>query len=599
MKNEEKNPKKEPILKRLKPFAGRRIYLMGISAAFAILSAVFLVMPYYFLWKIVDEALDARPDYGAADIIGNAWMALMFLVFAIVCMFVALMFSHLCAFRTQKNVKKFCIEHAMTLPPGSFATEGVGSMRRTIDDCADSIHGFLADQFPDLTRSRVLPAIVLVMLFLFDWRLGVAVLAPVAITIVIIMSMMSNKAIEASMREFMTAQTRVSSAAVEYIRGVSVLKAFQQTIGSFKNFSSAVEEYHEYVIGYTKKMRRRMIPAYLVIDSIFAFIMAVVFYEMDGRVVSNRFLADFLFYLIFTPVVTVLFNKIMFTTDLMYRAHDALDRVDALLAMKPLEEPAEPKEPQGSDIVFENVTFTYDGADGPAVKDFSLRIEAGKVVALVGASGSGKSTVASLACRFMDPTSGRITLGGVDLRNVGDANIRKAESCVFQTNHLMKGTVAYNVRLGRPDATDGEVTSALRAAQCDDLLAKLPDGLDTVIGPGGVYLSGGETQRVAIARAILRDAPVVIMDEATAFADPENEHLVQKAFEELAKDKAVLIVAHRLTTVRNADLICVMDGGRIVESGTHDELLGGNNRYADMWNDYQKSLSWKVKGVPQ
>lgn len=588
-------------LSRLASFAGGRRYLTYASLLLSAVSAALSVVPYYYIWLILDEVLAAYPDLGdATRIVHNGWMAVGFTVLSVALYIAALMCSHLAAFRIAKNMKKRALAHVMTLPPGAFDMMGSGKVRRIINDSAEATHTYAAHQLPDLAGSVVLPISIVVMLFFFDWRLGIACIVPIAVSIAVMYTMMGNKVLAEFMGVYQGALGDMNKEAVEYVRGISVVKTFQQTVHTFQTFKESILRYGEFASGYARWCKKRMV-AYMVFANLsFAFLILAAMAITGGlENVTPEFISDFLFYVVFSPLVAILLIRIMYSSEDGYKVDDALSRIDGLMAMEPLPETGDPKVPDDMTVRFEGVTFTYPGSDRPAVEAVSMTMRPGTVTALVGPSGSGKSTIASLAARFWDPQQGRISIGGIDLRDISSKDLSGLESYVFQSNTLLRDTLLNNVRLGRPDATPEQVSEALRQAQCEDIVAKLPNGLDTPIGPGGVYLSGGETQRVAVARAILKGSPIVILDEATAFADPENEHLVQKAFEKLAEDRTVLIIAHRLTTVRNADCICVVDGGRIREIGTHAELMEEGGEYRRMWEDYQRSLTWRVKGVAQ
>lgn len=588
-------------LSRLASFAGGRRYLTYASLLLSAVSAALSVVPYYYIWLILDEVLAAYPDLGdATGIVHNGWMAVGFTVLSVALYIAALMCSHLAAFRIAKNMKKRALAHVMTLPPGAFDMMGSGKVRRIINDSAEATHTYAAHQLPDLAGSVVLPISIVVMLFFFDWRLGIACIVPIAVSIAVMYTMMGNKVLAEFMGVYQGALGDMNKEAVEYVRGISVVKTFQQTVHTFQTFKESILRYGEFASGYARWCKKRMV-AYMVFANLsFAFLILAAMAITGGlENATPEFISDFLFYVVFSPLVAILLVRIMYSSEDGYKVDDALSRIDGLMAMEPLPESGDPKVPDDMTVRFEGVTFTYPGSDRPAVEAVSMTMRPGTVTALVGPSGSGKSTIASLAARFWDPQQGRISIGGIDLRDISSKDLSGLESYVFQSNTLLRDTLLNNVRLGRPDATPEQVSEALRQAQCEDIVAKLPNGLDTPIGPGGVYLSGGETQRVAVARAILKGSPIVILDEATAFADPENEHLVQKAFEKLAEDRTVLIIAHRLTTVRNADCICVVDGGRIREIGTHAELMEEGGEYRRMWEDYQRSLTWRVKGVAQ
>ncbi len=591
------NEKKSSRMADFERYADGRHHFLVVSMVASAASAILSVMPFYYIWLIAREALSG----GDTDLmVGYGWMAMLYAVLSILVYVAALTVSHLAAFRISKNMKKTLVNHALTLSPGAFDDEGSGRIRRTIQDSVESTHEYLAHSLPDLAGMFVLPFAVIAMLLLFDWRLGLASLVPVVIGLLLLMSMMGRKAMQESMSQWQSLMGDVNSKTVEYVRGISVVKVFQQTLESFQNLRDSIDAFSEYCRNYTEMTRSRRIALFALINSCSAFVVifAVFIIEyLENGAVTPDMISNIIFYVVFTPVISVLLMRIMFTSDQTYKVNEAMDSVNAILAMEALEEPASPVKPSDYTVTFENLTFSYPGSSHPAVDGVDLVMKQGTITALVGASGSGKSTLAGLAARFWDPQQGSVRIGGADLRDVGTENVRSVESYVFQNNHLIKGSLLENVRLGRPGASPDEVSEALRLAQCEDIVRKMPRGLDTMIGPGGTYLSGGEVQRISIARAILRNAPIVILDEATAFADPENEHLIQKAFEELARGRTVLMIAHRLTTVRNADLICVMDQGKIIESGRHDELMEASGRYRTMWDDYQKALSWKVKGA--
>ncbi|MBR6204037.1 MAG: ABC transporter ATP-binding protein [Candidatus Methanomethylophilaceae archaeon] len=576
-------------------YAEGRHHWVTASMIGSAISSILSIVPFYYIWLTVNEAL------GAGDMdamIGYGWSAMAFAALSIAVYILSLVVSHFAAFRIAKNMKKTLVEHSLKLSPGAFDDEGSGRIRRVIQDSVESTHEFIAHNQPDLAGMYVLPFAIAALLLVFDWRLGVAALVPVMIGGYISMSMMGRSSMQESMTAWQSSMADVNNKAVEYVRGISVVKIFQQTVDSFQSLNGSIDSYAAYCQGYTEMARRPMTAFFVLVNSCVSYVIVfgvLIIEVLENGEISSGMVSNVIFYVVFTPLISVLFMRIMFSSDQTYRVDDALMRVNEILSIEPLEEPAAPRMPKGFDIAFDNVRFSYSEGLASAIDGVSLELKQGTITALVGPSGSGKSTMAGLAGRFWDPQEGSISIGGIDLRDIGSSNLRSIESYVFQNNRLIKGTLLENVRLGRPQAGPEEVAEALRLAQCEDIVAKMPYGLDTLIGPGGTYLSGGEVQRIAIARAILRDAPIVILDEATAFADPENEHLIQKAFEELSKGRTVLLIAHRLTTIRNADLICVMDRGRIVESGRHDELLSSAGKYRDMWEDYQKALSWKVK----
>ena len=434
------------------------------------------------------------------------------------------------------------------------------------------------------------------MLFLFDWRFGLICLVPVLLGFAAMFKMAGPKMAE-DMKHYQNALENMNNEAVEYVRGVPVVKTFGQTVHTFKRFKGSIDSYYKFCISYCKKCRMPMLMYTVFINSAFAFLITLALILASGEAVTQSILLSFIFYVIFTPVISTSMTKVLFMSENGMIVSDALTRIHSILDMKPLPDAQRPASPKNNSVEFKNVSFRYSGTENDALSDISFKVNPGETVALVGPSGGGKSTAAGLISRFWDVTNGEITVGGVNVKNIRKSELMETVSYVFQDSRLLKASIFENVRLARPNASRSEVEIALHKAQCDDIIEKLPDGMDTVIGTKGVYLSGGEQQRIAIARAMLKDAPIIVLDEATAFADPENESLVQRAFEELSKKKTVIMIAHRLTTVRNADRIFVLKDGKIEESGTHDKLSQGGGLYAKMWQDYQTSISWKVGGA--
>ena len=591
--------KKNSEISRMFQFAGNRHWLTIAGMVLAGVSTVFSMLPFVCIWFVVRDLLNALAagDITLAVNSGRyAWQAVGFAVVSIFLYFLALCCAHLAAFRTATNMKKAALHHIVTLPLGYFSQNATGRLRKVIDDNAGLTEAFLAHQLPDLTGAVVMPITVLILIFVFDWRLGLCCLVPLGISVFCMKQMMGGDNAH-FMEGYMTALETMNKEAVEYIRGIPVVKVFQQTVYSFKNFHAAIEEYEKYASGYALKCRLPLTGFNVALNSTFILLIPVaclLLAGVSGQAAYQDVLLDFLFYSLFTPVCTTMMNRVMFASEQLMAAKSAVNRIEAVLNEQPLPEPDHPQQPKDSSVVFENVSFHYPGTEEKALDGVSFAVPAGKTVALVGASGSGKSTAAKLLPRFYDVTNGRVLVGGVDVRQIDKQSLMQETAFVFQNTRLFKDTLLENIRAAKPDATREEVMQAVEAAQCKELVDRLPDGLDTVVGSGGVYLSGGENQRVALARAILKDAPIVVLDEATAFADAENEHLIQLAFEKLTKNKTVLMIAHRLSTIQNADLILVFDGGRIIERGTHKELLAADGRYAAMWQDYQTSIRWKV-----
>lgn len=573
-------------------YAGKYKILTALSCILSAVSAIFSLIPYYFIWRIIKEILDIMPDFDRqTDIVRNGWLAVLFALLSMAIYIAALMCSHIAAFRVQANLRKKMVHHITTLPLGSMEAIGSGKIRQTVNECSAATETYLAHQLPDMARAVVTPVVLLIMLFAFDWRFGLFSLIPVVISFIIMMAFMTGQTLKEKMTEYQNALDNMSNEAVEYVRGIPVVKTFGQTFFSFKKFRSSIDAYSQWAIAYTRDLRLPMCLLTMFVNGIFAFIiLAGLLFTQHG--ITNDILLNVLFYVIITPALTVTMTKIMFQSENKMLVEDSLSRIDRLLALQPLTDTGN-KKPSDSSIELENVTYSYDGETN-ALDHISLHIHAGETVAFVGPSGGGKTTLANMICRFSDPQNGTVKIGGVDVRQIGKESLMNTVSFVFQNSRMIKASVLDNIRLGNPDATYEEVLTALNRAQCDDIIAKLPDGVETVIGTDGVFLSGGEMQRLALARTILKNAPIVILDEATAFADPDNELKVQKAFEELSKDKTVIMIAHRLSTIANVDKIFVLKEGRIVENGTKKQLMEQHGLFEKMFHDYLTSVNWKV-----
>ena len=581
----------------LAAYAGRRRHLIPASLVLSALGAVLSVAPFYFIWLIVGDTVSAYPDAPSDDVVAYAWAALITAVASVALHILSLILSHLAAFRIARNLREVLTGHILSLPPGAMGTTDSGAVARTVRESVDSTHGFIAHGLPDLAGTYVMPVAVIGLLFAFDWRLGLAALVPAVAGLLVSLSMTGSDAMRESMADWQGALSDVEGRTVEYVRGMPVVKVFQQTVDSFRDLRESVRRYTGFCLDYTDASRRPITGFFALANGCTLSVIAcAAVIAMASGGATAGLVADTVLYILIAPLVGGSLMRVMFSSNQVHRADDAVARIRSILSMRPLDEPAEPVVPDSYTVSLRDVVFSYSPDSPPAVDGINLDLEPGTVTALVGESGSGKSTVAGLVRRSWDPTSGSVSIGGVDLRDIGTEGVLSLQSHVFQDNHIVSGTLSDNVRLGRPDATEGEVDRAVDLARCRDIMDRLPDGMDTVVGPGGVHLSGGEVQRVAIARAVLRDTPIVVMDEATAFVDPENEHLIQGGFSELARGRTVLLIAHRLSTVRNADRICVMDRGRIVQSGTHDELVSVPGRYLDMWTEYNRSLGWRIGG---
>ena len=573
-------------------YAGGHRVFTYTSLALSAISALMALIPFLYIWMILRDVLAAAPDYAqAVNIPHYGWMAVLFAVLSYLVYVCALLCSHLSAFRVATNLRLAVTKHLAELPLGFTERFGSGQLRKIIQESTGAAETYLAHQLPDQAGAMATPVGLLVLLFAFDWRLGLLSLIPVFLGFAV-MSAMTGKRMEEKMRQYGNALAAMSNEAVEYVRGIPVVKTFGQSVFSFKRFKATIDEYEKWVVAYTKEMRRPMLLYTAAVNGVFAFLIAGgLLFTRNG--VTPEFLLNLLFYIIITPVISLTLTKIMYMSENKMVVADALSRIDSVLDAEPVPAFGQPQHPQNSSVTLRDVHFSYDGK-AEVIKGVSMDIKPGQTVAFVGPSGGGKSTLANLICRFFDVQSGSVRVGGADVRDVSKEELMDTISFVFQNSRLLKGSILDNVRLGRPQATEAEVLAALKAAQCMDIVEKFPAGIHTVIGTKGVYLSGGEQQRIAIARAMLKNAPILILDEATAFADPDNEAKVQAAFARLAKGKTVLMIAHRLSTVANADCIYVVQDGRITETGTKDELCAQNGLFARMWQDYQASVQWKV-----
>ena len=589
--------KKNKNLSELMSYAVRHKYLTYASLVLSVISAVLALLPFVFIFFIIKEVIEVAPNFSdAVNVVRNGWMAVLFALISIVVYFGALMCSHLSAFRIAGNMRKSLLSHIANLPLGFIGEMGSGKIRRIVSDSTAATEAYLAHQLPDMAGAVVTPVGMLIMLFMLDWKFGIICLVPVILGFASMFKMAGPQMAE-DMKNYNNALADMNNEAVEYVRGIPVVKTFGQTVHSFKRFRGAIDNYYNYCISYCKKCRMPMLIYTVFINSTFAFLITLALILTGGEDISQSIMLNFIFYVIFTPVIATSMSKIMFMSENGMVVGDALERVHSILDMKPLPDSVKNENPKNNSVEFRNVSFRYSGAKTDALQNISFKVNPGETIALVGPSGGGKTTVAGLISRFWDVLSGEVKVGGVNVKNIRKSELMKTVSYVFQDSRLLKTSIFENVRLSKPNATRTEVENALHKAQCDDIIAKLPDGMDTIIGTKGVYLSGGEQQRIAIARVMLKNAPVIVLDEATAFADPENEALVQRAFEELSKDKTVIMIAHRLTTVRNADRIFVLKDGKIEESGTHASLTESKGIYADMWNNYQTSVTWKVGGA--
>lgn len=585
--------KKPSDLSRLMGYAGGHRVFTYASWLLSALSALVALVPFLYIWMILRDVLQAAPDYAqAVNIPHYGWMAVLFAALSYLIYVCALLCSHLSAFRVATNLRLAVTEQLAKLPLGFTERYGSGRLRKVVQESTGAAETYLAHQLPDQYSAMATPVGLLVLLFVFDWRLGLLSLIPVLLGFVI-MAAMTGKRMAEKMRQYNDALAAMSGEAVEYVRGIPVVKTFGQSVFSFKKFKATIDEYEKWVIAYTKELRMPMLFYTAAINGVFAFLIAGgLLLTRNG--VTPEFLLNLLFYIIITPVISLTLTKIMYMSENKMVVADALQRIDSVPDAAPVPVSSKPQHPQDGSVTLRDVHFSYDGKTD-VIRGVSMDIQPGQTVAFVGPSGGGKSTLANLICRFFDVQSGSVRVGGADVRDVSKEELMDTISFVFQNSRLLKGSILDNVKLGRPDATEEEVLAALRTAQCMDIIEKFPEGVHTVIGTKGVYLSGGEQQRIAIARAVLKNAPILILDEATAFADPDNEAKVQAAFAELAKGKTVIMIAHRLSTVADAGCIYVVRDGQIEEAGTRDELCARDGLFAKMWQDYQSSVQWKVE----
>ncbi len=592
-------------LARLLDFAGGYRKLTVLGCALSGVNALCSIASLVCVWFVLRDLVAVAPDWAAAtQAPAYGVAAMVFALAGLIVYFAALMCTHLAAFRTATNMRAAALEHLAHVPLGYFDSHATGELRRVIEGATGLTEGVLAHRFPDFVGALVTPVAFLVVMASFDWVLGLLCLVPIAVSAACMGWMMAggggneNANMMTFMKNYQDALVRMNKAAVEYVRGIPVVKVFQQTVRSFQEFRASIEAYRTFATAYVRMCAVPQVAQLVAINATFFVLVPAGVLLAAAAGDFAAFLSDFLFYVVFSALTTTMMTKVMYASQAITEAQDAVARIEGILSAPTMPEvaPERAKEPADASVELEGVTFSYPGAERPAVDGVTLSVSAGATVALVGPSGGGKTTIASLVPRFWDVDAGRVLVGGVDVRDIPSDRLMDEVAFVFQNDRLFKRSLADNIRAARPAATRAEVEAAARAAQCDDIIAKLPDGLDTVVGTRGIYLSGGEAQRVALARAILKDAPIIVLDEATAFADPDNEAKIQQALARLSAGKTVLMIAHRLSTVMGADLVCVVDQGRIVERGAHAELLAAGGLYARMWGDYQRSASWRIEG---
>lgn len=586
--------KKKPNLLILMDYAGKFKYFTIGSIVLAAVSACVALLPFVEIWKIAKEVISVMPDFSKAQHIEDYGItAVKYAVNAMCIYFAALGCSHVGAFRTVANIREKCVEKVIRMPLGHIESEGSGKIRKIIINSSAAIENFMAHTTPDRTVAMVTPLAMLAMLLYFDWKIGLLCIATIVAAFMIMYIFMVGKNLKKDMEAYNAALENMTNEAVEYVRGIPVVKTFGQSVFSFKKFKKSIDDYEKFTIGYTSRFRIPMTAYTVVINSAFAILIGVALYN-SGIAADPEFFSNLLFYIIFTPVIAVIFFKLMHSSEADMIVENSLSRINSVLDVKEIEETTNPQEPVDYSVEFQDVKFRYAGAENNALDGISLKIPSGNHVAFVGPSGGGKTTSASLVSRFWDATEGKILIGGVDVKDIPQKRLSEIVSYVFQDSKLLKTSILENVRIANPDATDSEVIDVLRRAQCSDIIDRLPDGANSILGSKGTYLSGGEQQRIAIARVMLRNTPILVLDEATAFADPENEEKVQQAFNEISKGKTVIKIAHRLSTVVDSDAVFVLKDGKIAETGNHQSLVSQHGIYSKMWNEYQKSVDWKI-----
>ena len=595
-----KKTKSKTGLARCMELASDRKGLIFLSALLSSLAAIASFIPYIAVYFMIREILNVFPDLVQLDmgrIMNCGWLALAGIVANILLYFLAIFSSHIAAFGTLYDLKVLFADHITKIPLGYHLTIGSGRLRKIMDENIESVEGFIAHQFPDFVASITAPIVMVIILFVVDWRFGLASLAGIILAFIAEFIGFGSGAMKENMGKYQKASEEMNNASVEYVRGMSVVKAFNQTASSFKKLQEAISGYTEWVLKFSLGWQNCMPAFTTIINNIYLILVPVGI--LIGSNTSNfkEFSMKFIFYLLFVPAIAGVLNKIMYISESFMQIDGNVARMDEILNIPEMPETANPQKPQGEDVVFDHVSFTYTGNnEEKALESVSFAAKQGQITAIVGPSGGGKSTIANLISRFWDVTDGKITIGGVDLRDMAQNDLMRQVSFVFQDIFLFKQSILDNIRMGNRNATEEQVIAAAKAAQCHEFISKLPEGYHTVVGTKGVHLSGGERQRIAIARAIIKDSPIIVLDEATAFSDPENEYLIQKAFEKLMQNKTVIIIAHRLSTIRNADKIIVMEKGQIVESGKHDDLVAAGGRYFQMWNHYTEAINWKLNG---
>lgn len=599
-KKSPKQQKPKTGLARCLELASNKKGLVFLSAILSSLASIASFVPYIAVYFIIVSIIQVYPDLDGlnmSEVMGYGWLALGGIIANILLYFLAIFCSHIAAFGTLYELKIKFSEHITKIPLGYHLTIGSGRFRKIMDDNIESVEGFIAHQFPDFVASVTAPVVMVILLFAIDWRFGLASLVGIILAFIVQFMGYGSGAMKENMEKYQVALEDMNNASVEYVRGMPVVKAFNQTANSFERLKHAITEYTQWVLKFSLGWQNCMPAFTTIINNIYLVLIPVGILIGSNTSDFKTFLMTFVFYLLFVPAVAGVLNKIMYVSESFMQINGNVARMDEIFNIPVLPETENSKKPENNDIVFDKVSFSYTGKENDlAIQNVSFKAKQGEITAIVGPSGGGKSTIANLISRFWDVTTGSIKIGNVDIRDIAMNDLMKHVSFVFQDIFLFKQSIYDNIGMGNPNATKEQIIQASKAAQCHDFIMKLPKGYDTVIGTKGIHLSGGERQRIAIARAIIKDAPIIVLDEATAFSDPENEYLIQKAFEKLMQNKTVIIIAHRLSTIRNADKILVMEKGHLVECGNHDSLIQRNGRYFQMWQHYTEAIDWKING---
>lgn len=599
-KKSPKQQKPKTGLARCLELASNKKGLVFLSAILSSLASIASFVPYIAVYFIIVSIIQVYPDLDGlnmSEVMGYGWLALGGIIANILLYFLTIFCSHIAAFGTLYELKIKFSEHITKIPLGYHLTIGSGRFRKIMDDNIESVEGFIAHQFPDFVASVTAPVVMVILLFAIDWRFGLASLVGIILAFIVQFMGYGSGAMKENMEKYQVALEDMNNASVEYVRGMPVVKAFNQTANSFERLKHAITEYTQWVLKFSLGWQNCMPAFTTIINNIYLVLIPVGILIGSNTSDFKTFLMTFVFYLLFVPAVAGVLNKIMYVSESFMQINGNVARMDEIFNIPVLPETENSKKPENNDIVFDKVSFSYTGKENDlAIQNVSFKAKQGEITAIVGPSGGGKSTIANLISRFWDVTTGSIKIGNVDIRDIAMNDLMKHVSFVFQDIFLFKQSIYDNIGMGNPNATKEQIIQASKAAQCHDFIMKLPNGYDTVIGTKGIHLSGGERQRIAIARAIIKDAPIIVLDEATAFSDPENEYLIQKAFEKLMQNKTVIIIAHRLSTIRNADKILVMEKGHLVECGNHDSLIQRNGRYFQMWQHYTEAIDWKING---